>query len=313
MRKRTRSPRGSGRKWSEEISRTICGFGRYPEKRPKGLQVDESGAMLLKNLMDAWGRGSGWEENDVMHAVREHMLHDGGPDLRFAIDISNSQDTIIRVLPKRDRNQKRASERSSWQHQGSWNDDRWDRWSDGGTPRGRQDRKWDDRWSQRRGGSWSQRRGGSWSQGSKTTIKAWRGSDAARKSGGSAGSSKSKSTTEKLNSSLDTLIHDKGDDRCSRSASRSPSPWDAHGDGDMDVEEAQATGNRAEHFYIGDEDAGEAKEQGGASKPAPPPGPGWEKFQDTDSDDQLVWWCYAGPPSWWCSDKAKNDIQPYEE
>lgn len=87
---------------SEWISRTVAGFGRYPDKRPAGLHVDKNGALRLGDLMSTWGLKHGLKEDEVLHAVRAHMFHNGESGmLRFAIDCDSSQQILIRVMPKR--------------------------------------------------------------------------------------------------------------------------------------------------------------------------------------------------------------------
>jgi len=97
---RSRSPK-RGTSW---ISRAISSFGRYPEKRPRGLCADETGAFPLEQLMVHWGREHGLKEQDVLEALREHMFADqDGKDghLRFVIDADQMGNIIVRVPPKR--------------------------------------------------------------------------------------------------------------------------------------------------------------------------------------------------------------------
>lgn len=86
---------------SEWISRTVAGFGRYPDKRPAGLHVDKNGALRLGDLMSTWGLKQGLKEDEVLHAVRAHMFHNGEGMLRFAIDCDSAGQILIRVMPKR--------------------------------------------------------------------------------------------------------------------------------------------------------------------------------------------------------------------
>ena len=59
----------------------------------------------LENLMQFWGRGKGFQERDIMRAIREHMFHsddgDGFSCLRFSIDSDPDGKMMIRVHPKR--------------------------------------------------------------------------------------------------------------------------------------------------------------------------------------------------------------------
>lgn len=98
---RSRSPRG--RAWnSERISRAIVSFGRYPRKRPSGLEVDASGLMRLEDIMSCWGRDEGLQEDEVLKAVKEHMFHnDEGAALRFAIDVDKAGRVTVQVKPSR--------------------------------------------------------------------------------------------------------------------------------------------------------------------------------------------------------------------
>lgn len=101
---RSRSPRE--RCGDERISRAIAGFGRYPGKRPQGLRVDAAGAMSLENLMDVWGYRQGLKDQEVLDAVRLHMIQreggGGGASLRFGITSDEDGGIIIRVLPKQE-------------------------------------------------------------------------------------------------------------------------------------------------------------------------------------------------------------------
>uniref|UniRef100_A0A7S4W4Y7 2'-phosphotransferase n=1 Tax=Alexandrium monilatum TaxID=311494 RepID=A0A7S4W4Y7_9DINO len=107
MPRRSRSPLRATPS-SERISRQLAAFGRYPDKRPAGLRVDASGAFLLEDLMRAWGRQEGLKEQDVLDAVRRHLLHDSGGStggsssaLRFSVDADKSGRISIRVMPKK--------------------------------------------------------------------------------------------------------------------------------------------------------------------------------------------------------------------
>lgn len=97
----------------EWISRQIAGFGRHPNKRPKGLFVDSEGNMLLEQVMHLWGYQQELEDRDVLLAVQENMFHEDG-NLRFAIDNDSEGRLKIRVLPKRDRWHNGGSTPPTW-------------------------------------------------------------------------------------------------------------------------------------------------------------------------------------------------------
>lgn len=102
-RERSRSPR----EWnlSERISRIVAGFGRYPEKRPPGLEVDARGAISFDNLMDTWGHQKGLKDHEVIDALRLHMFQRQGRDsvaLRFAI-LEKDDVLHVRVCPRQPR------------------------------------------------------------------------------------------------------------------------------------------------------------------------------------------------------------------
>lgn len=86
----------------EVISRAIAGFGRYPDKRPRGLAVDRDGTIFLEDLMRCWGNAEGFSEDAVLNAARQHMFHDDQRrDMRFVIDCNTRGQMTIRVMPKR--------------------------------------------------------------------------------------------------------------------------------------------------------------------------------------------------------------------
>ena len=63
MRGRSRSPRQ--KLSSSNISKAVAMFGRYPDKRPAGLYVDEtSSSFFLNDLMQCWGDGEGLSRDD---------------------------------------------------------------------------------------------------------------------------------------------------------------------------------------------------------------------------------------------------------
>jgi len=80
----------------------LVGFGRYGKNRPPGLRVCSEGSFTLSNLMEVWGRQEGYTRKDILNAVRVHMFHEDQTSLRFSIEQKpQTEDTIIRVLPKR--------------------------------------------------------------------------------------------------------------------------------------------------------------------------------------------------------------------
>lgn len=80
---RSRSPpRRNSKEW---IAKTIVRFGRYEDRRPRGLSVDGTGAMLLSNLMRVWGEEEGLPPKKVLEALQENQRQaDGGT--RFSVD-----------------------------------------------------------------------------------------------------------------------------------------------------------------------------------------------------------------------------------
>lgn len=83
------------------ISRLIVGFGRYPGKRPPGLQVNANGEFHLDNLMNVWGLARGLTEEDVLNAIHENMFHDESTALRFAINTDSQGNVMVCVKPSR--------------------------------------------------------------------------------------------------------------------------------------------------------------------------------------------------------------------
>eukprot|EP00930_Biecheleria_cincta_P005891 TRINITY_DN106842_c0_g1_i1.p1 TRINITY_DN106842_c0_g1~~TRINITY_DN106842_c0_g1_i1.p1 ORF type:complete len:213 (+),score=29.68 TRINITY_DN106842_c0_g1_i1:113-751(+) len=108
-RPRSRSDRGA--EWSRSswdttswISRNLCGLARYPHKRPRGLQVDSSGQLSLKNLMEVWGYDQGLQVKDVLEAVHAHRYQDEDEHtLRYELNTDQAGNMLIKVHPKRDR------------------------------------------------------------------------------------------------------------------------------------------------------------------------------------------------------------------
>jgi len=99
---RSRSPK-RGTEW---ISRTVAGFGRYPERRPPGLRVDVSGGMRLDSLVSVWGRHHGLTEQKLLDAIKAHMFHEADEKatkglLRFVIDTDAEGSLVVRTRPKR--------------------------------------------------------------------------------------------------------------------------------------------------------------------------------------------------------------------
>lgn len=100
-RQRTRSPFRRTDK-TLKISRAVCGFGRYADNRPPGLNLLPGGGLRLSELMAVWGRKQGLREDDVLQAIKAHMFHDGTSGaLRFSIDCNEEGEIILRVLPRR--------------------------------------------------------------------------------------------------------------------------------------------------------------------------------------------------------------------
>lgn len=106
---RSRSP--AARRWKgEDISREIARLGRYPERRPKGLFVDSQRGMLLSELVELWGAPRGLGRAEIMNAVREHTWHEDG-SIRFATPVDAEGRVFLRVMPKRQREDGRVSQR----------------------------------------------------------------------------------------------------------------------------------------------------------------------------------------------------------
>mmetsp|Transcript_80042 Transcript_80042/g.152176 ORF Transcript_80042/g.152176 Transcript_80042/m.152176 type:complete len:521 (+) Transcript_80042:98-1660(+) len=106
---RSRSPKA--RTWrGEEVSREIARLGRYPERRPKGLHVDGQKGMLLSELVELWGAPKGLGRAEIMNAVREHTWHEDG-SLRFATSVDAEGRILLRVMPKRNREDGRGPPR----------------------------------------------------------------------------------------------------------------------------------------------------------------------------------------------------------
>jgi len=92
---------GHGTEW---ISRQVVGFGRYPEKRPKGLKVNACGAILVSSLIETWGRSHGITEEKLLAAIQRHMFDEQRPatgNLRFSLDNDEHGNMLVRVHPKR--------------------------------------------------------------------------------------------------------------------------------------------------------------------------------------------------------------------
>lgn len=90
---------------SEKLSRTIASFGRYPTKRPRGLEVQRGGneeaILSVKNLIEVWGREQGVTEHEIVESVRAHMFHKEPHSLRFSIAEDEEGEKLIKVHPKR--------------------------------------------------------------------------------------------------------------------------------------------------------------------------------------------------------------------
>jgi len=100
---RSRSPRaGADGPWtSNKLSRVMVQFGRYPQKRPAGLYVDDTGGFRLGDFMQFWGSEQGLNEEEVIDAVKANMFHEDGRELRFCIDNDSEGFLVIRVMQKR--------------------------------------------------------------------------------------------------------------------------------------------------------------------------------------------------------------------
>lgn len=77
----------------------VVGFGRYPEKRPRGLNVDAQGAFKLSDLMAVWGYKQGYTDDQVLGAVQKNMYR--GNEQRFILDVDNYGEATIRVKERR--------------------------------------------------------------------------------------------------------------------------------------------------------------------------------------------------------------------
>ncbi|CAJ1409386.1 unnamed protein product [Effrenium voratum] len=119
-RRRSRTPPGQSlqeTKQSLYISKQLVSFGRYPTHRPKGLRVCE-GSLTLNNLMECWAQPEGFSRLDVLNAVRKHMFHEGGQELRFELT-QEGQDKVIKVKPRRGAGRPLDEERGSERRQRS--------------------------------------------------------------------------------------------------------------------------------------------------------------------------------------------------
>lgn len=338
---RSRSPRGRGPgrgSSSDWISRQVANFGRHPQKRPRGLNVDQNGRMLLEQLMATWAWSQGLKEPEILGAVRENMFHEDG-QLRFAIDADNQGRTQIRVLPKRDK---------------------WNRGSSQGTPAykgGHQRAAWGGR---------------------PTPDKpALRGSVAKAVPKVGATPTPVLNTAKKLDMSLDELnqvereqemavpefsppprgeqalpaYHQKREDlrrsldqmgltassshvrlpargrergkggaawsrnsggkgRSPRERPRSESP-PFRGRTREDISRSPSPGDEDEMLAESAArslNVDDGKRREGSRKPPPPPGDHWTKY----ADDGTVWYYYNGPlGEWWSTEN--NDVQPYND
>lgn len=114
---RSRSPKRTT--W---ISKAVAGFGRYPDKRPKGLYADDTGAFRVEDLMYYWGHDQGLTEQQLLTALRDHMFHEGegAGHLRFAIDSDAKGHIVVRVQPpkrKESNGQCATPARARWRQQ----------------------------------------------------------------------------------------------------------------------------------------------------------------------------------------------------
>ena len=99
MRGRSRSPRQ--KLSSFNISKAVAMFGRYPDKRPAGLYVDETSSFFLNDLMQCWGDGEGLSRDDVLDALYEYKYNERNDYKRFSIEkVACMEDYIITVYAR---------------------------------------------------------------------------------------------------------------------------------------------------------------------------------------------------------------------
>mmetsp|Transcript_54678 Transcript_54678/g.122745 ORF Transcript_54678/g.122745 Transcript_54678/m.122745 type:complete len:298 (-) Transcript_54678:147-1040(-) len=107
LRNQSRSPRRVERHTTEWISRRVASFGRYEERRPPGLVLDEHGTFYLDDLMMNWGHAEGLTEEMILSALQRHMFSSdhGTAQIRFTLGADAAGRHTIRVTPpkKRDR------------------------------------------------------------------------------------------------------------------------------------------------------------------------------------------------------------------
>lgn len=161
---RERTPRGGDSKNNGWISRQIAGFGRYPDKRPSGLQVDERGALKVDSLVDLWGWKQGLTKEDVLRAVSDNLYMDPKKDeKRFEILTDSSGKVSILVHQRRNRggwasSDKNGHSQATWASnvKQEWASNGNDQWSDRGvaTPARA---SWSEEWST--GAAWEKSSG----------------------------------------------------------------------------------------------------------------------------------------------------------
>lgn len=94
---------------SEKITRRICSFGRYVEKRPRGLGVVQGG-MLLDELVRHWGEEQLISRREIVAAVRKHERHEDGSH-RFKVEDDGHGNVVINVMEKRSAQEAEPSNR----------------------------------------------------------------------------------------------------------------------------------------------------------------------------------------------------------
>eukprot|EP00929_Paragymnodinium_shiwhaense_P091432 TRINITY_DN513_c0_g1_i1.p1 TRINITY_DN513_c0_g1~~TRINITY_DN513_c0_g1_i1.p1 ORF type:complete len:347 (+),score=92.41 TRINITY_DN513_c0_g1_i1:92-1132(+) len=196
-RDRSRSPHDA----SETISRTVSGFGRYPHKRPSGLELDAEGRFTMDNLMDVWGFKAGYSEKEVTNAINKHQFYylngtvsDAPP--RFTLGEDDDGRTTIQVRIKEKNGRRRDRDHHS-SRQYSWRDVRGSGWAKQEKEEEKQDQRWkgsksswdsgkqDDKWSASKDDDkWSGSKDDKWS-GSSWKDRDWKDSDKWSKSSSS--------------------------------------------------------------------------------------------------------------------------------
>jgi hypothetical protein len=339
---RSRSP---GR-WGEWISRQIAGFGRYPDKRPNGLNVDSNGEMQMSSLMDAWGRKQGLSEKDITEAIEKHTYHERGDLRRFTLETDDSGEAVITVHQKRGgwggrpvstpartgavRDQAWSAEQKSdsrgtnnddsgksWQSGSSWNwRDNGRSWQGGGEGDWKRDKGWQKSTSWNRNDSWQHGD----SQGQHDN-----GEKVQRYLGW---------ILKRGHEDLSLTVHSGGwamlADLASAMQERRPDLNITDGEGLRRVLQDTDTAGRFEihggsvrklernhrQLYAsasgGEHDGEAAQEEEEAIQAEPPmgtPSPPPGEHWSKFHDNGIMWWYYEGPlGKWWCQDE--RDIGP---